>query len=238
MIECDPVGGSTIREIYAKLEPPGCDTWSPLHSNLELWHRARLMVEACHALRRIPKPIDAIKALDVGCGVGRSSRLLVDLGVKPENLLGIDFRESAIAFARQQNTAIRFRSVSGLDDWPDETFDLVVQCTVFSSIPSPSFRVQTAALMERSVGKDGYVLWWDLLKANPFAGGDPLNPIDLFGTRELLYSRRVPLQPQVEESLRLLRGLSRLLTFLVNRCGHEPTHMMALFGPGNSQSNK
>ena len=222
---------SVIRDIYATREPMGCDTWSPLEHEIELWHRSRLMVEACRSLRLITKPVKTLKVLDVGCGVGRSSRLLVDLGIKPENIQGIDFRESAIDLAQRTNPAIRFLHINGLNDWPPGSFDLATQCTVFSSIPTDSFRAETAALMERSVGQDGYILWWDALKANAFAGGGALNPVKLFGKRRLIYLRHVPLRPQLNESIRSLRGMGRLVAALLDGCGYRPTHVMALFGP-------
>ena len=225
------LGESVIRELYTKREPAGCDAWSPLDHEVELWHRSRLMIEACHALRLIAKPVKTLKVLDVGCGVGRSSRLLVDLGIKPENILGIDFRESAIDFAQRTNPAIRFLHIAGLNDWPHGSFDLATQCTVFSSIPTDLFRAETAGLMERSVGQDGYILWWDAVKANVFAGGGPLRPVELFGKRRLLYLRQVPLRPQLNESIRSMRGIERLIASLLVCCGYRPTHVMALFGP-------
>jgi SAM-dependent methyltransferase len=221
---------TTIRQAYSKLEPAGTDGWSPLHSDVELWHRARLLIEACRSLRQIPKSIETLQVLDVGCGVGRSSRLLVDLGVKPSNLLGIDFRETAVVYARQMNPAIRFQHIPRLEDWPVEEFDLAVQCTVFSSIPSGSLRRQTAALMERSVGKMGYILWWDLLTALNFAGGDKLDPAELFPFRKLIDARNVTLQPDMHECFGRIRGIGPWLSFVLSRFGHHPTHTIALLG--------
>jgi SAM-dependent methyltransferase len=220
-----------LREVYSKREPGDTDAWSPLHSDLELWHPVRLLIEACWSLRQIPKPLERIRVLDVGCGVGRSSRLLVDLGIKPNHVLGIDFRESAIAYAQQVNPAIRFRCISDLEDWPNEEFDLAVQCTVFSSIPSVSLRRQTATLMERSIGKMGYIFWWDGLRANDFAGGDNLDPTELFLHRKLISFRKVALQPDVQYCFRPLRGLAPWLSFILSPFGHRPTHAIALFGP-------
>jgi SAM-dependent methyltransferase len=214
---------AAIRQVYSQREP--------LHSDLELWHRARLLIEASRSLRQILRPLETIQVLDVGCGVGRSSRLLVDLGVKPSNLLGIDFRESAIAYARQINPAIRYRQISGLEDWPAEGFDLAVQCTVFSSIPSVSLRRRTAALMERSVGKIGYILWWDLLRANDFAGADVLEPAEFFVGRKLINARKVALQPGLSECIRTSRSIGRWLSFTLEKLANRPTHSIALFGP-------
>jgi SAM-dependent methyltransferase len=182
-------------------------------------------------VREIPIPVASLRVLDVGCGVGRSTRLLVDLGAGPNNVLGIDFRESAIEYAREINPAIRFKHIVDLEDWPQEEFDLAVQCTAFSSIPGNSLREKSAALMEKSVGENGYVLWWDILKANEFAGGDQLDPTKLFASRKLLGLKSVSLQPNVADSIRPLRGLGPRLASALRRFCYQPTHCIALFGP-------
>ena len=224
-----------IRSLYSQREPPNSDAWSPLRSELELWHRARLLVEACRSLRQLPQPLETAQVLDVGCGVGRSSRMLIDLGVKPSNLLGIDLRETAISYARQMNPAISFRHMAALDDWPTENFDLAVQCTVFSSIPKTALRKRTAALMDRSVGQRGYILWWDRVRANDFAGGDVLDPVALFPRRKLICLREVPLRPSVQDCFRRLRGFGPWFSSLLSTFGHHPTHAVALLGPIEEQ---
>ncbi len=223
-----------MRDAYVRLEPAGQDTWNPVYDEAEMWHRTRLLHEACGMLRRLPRPLHELKVLDVGCGVGRSSRLLVDLGVRPSQLVATDLRADALAQARSSNPAIDWRHVTGFDDWPSEAFDLVVQCTVFSSIPGAEARRATAALMSRSAGDAGHVLWWDSRVANEFAGGDALDPRELFADRELIAIRRVPMLPTTDEALRPLRGLRPLLTALLGPLGYPRTHCVALFGRRNT----
>jgi SAM-dependent methyltransferase len=219
---------ATLHKVYVRLEPAGADSWSPLHNDGEMWHRVRLMIEACRCLRLIPKPMESLQVLDVGCGVGRSSRLLVDLGVLPQNLLAIDLRESAIVDARQRNPAIRFRHIADLSEWPRECFDLVVQCTAFSSLPRPKVRKRTASLMEGSVGEDGYIFWWDLLRANTFAGGEMLDPKSLFPRCRSLKERQVSLYPDLSDSLRRLRRISSWIGSVPTPLTDSPTHLVAL----------
>jgi SAM-dependent methyltransferase len=217
---------------YDTLEPAGLDTWNPLRNELELWHRTRLLVEMTGALKALPGPIEQTRVLDVGCGVGRSTRLLLEFGLRPENIMGIDLRPTAIEHARRLNPAIPFRTVNGFDDWPVEAeFDLCMQCTVFSSIPGVERRNLTARMMAKAVGSKGFIFWWDRMKANDFAGNDPLNPPALFADRRLLSLRPVSLWPCVEESLRPLRGLRRVFVSLFGRLGYPRTHVAAVFGP-------
>jgi SAM-dependent methyltransferase len=166
--------------------------------------------------------------LDVGCGVGRSSRLLVELGVSPQNLLAIDVRESAIIDARQRNPAIRFRHIADLSEWPRESFDLVVQCTAFSSLPGPKIREQTASLMERSIDDGGYIFWWDLLIANVFAGGEMLDPGSLFPGFKPLRERHVSIFPDLSDSLRRLRRIGNWISSAQTPLTHSSTHLVAL----------
>lgn len=218
----------TLRREYAQYEPPGVDTWSPMHNDGEMWHRARLLVEACRCLRLIPKPIGSLRVLDVGCGVGHSSRLLVDLGVSPQNLWAIDFRESAIVDARQRNPAIRFRHITNLSEWPIESFDLVVQCTAFSSLPGPGLRKRTASLMEKSIDEGGYIFWWDMLRAMPFAGGEVLDLKSLFPHFQSVRERRVSIYPDLSESLRRLRRIGNWIRSARTPLTHSAGHLVSL----------
>jgi len=220
-----------IRKLYLHMEPPGRDTWSPLRREVELHHRVRLMQEACRALQLIPIPAEQLRVLDVGCGVGRSTRLFVDLGVNPTNILGIDFRESALEFARGVNPAIRYQALADLADWPSEQVDLCVQCTVFSSIKDNHFRQETAKRMDQSAGEKGFIFWWDIVRANTFAGGDALDPPSYFPGRSALYWREMSLEPEVDEAIRPLRGFRRLFCLPLRQFGFEVTHRCAVLGP-------
>lgn len=222
----------TLRSVYGRLEPTGTDAWNPLQrGSFELWHRARLLLEATAALRLLPGDSAQLRVLDVGSGVGRSTRLLVELGFRPENLLAIDFRADALELARSLNPSIRYQALRSLDDWPNETFDLCVQCTAFSSLPGPETREMAARHMSHSVGSTGHIYWWDGIRANEFAGGDELQPARMFKNRTVRHSQRVSLYPTfAEAALSLPRGsgpASRLLQWLPSRRTHESI----LFGP-------
>jgi len=190
--------------------------------------RSLLELKAGRCLRLIPAPIANLRVLDVGCGVGRSSRLLVDLGIEPQNLVAIDFRESAIADARRKNPAIQFQNIASLSEWPRGSFDLVVQSTAFSSLPGSKLRKETASLMERSIREGGYVFWWDLLFALRFAGEEMLDPKSLFPGLELLRESRVSLYPDLSDCLRRLHGVGNWISSALGPLGHRATHQSAL----------
>jgi SAM-dependent methyltransferase len=214
---------------YSSREPDGSDTWNPLRNEKELWHRVRLFIALGWALEQIETPITQLKVLDVGCGVGRSTRALLEFGVRPENVVGIDLRPAALIHAKQVNPALTFHTVNGVDRWPaPQSFHLCMQCTVFSSIDGYERRLVVAQMMERMTIPGGYIFWWDRIKANTFAGKDELNPFTLFNRSTLIGQRLVSLRPTFSEAVHS-KYLIPFLGFFEKHFGHAPTHLMALF---------
>lgn len=217
---------------YQYMEPDGADNkWNPLGNDTELWHRTRIFTALKWGLSQLDMPIAEAKILDVGCGAGRSTRALLEFGAKPENLLGIDLRESALAYAQSVNPAIPVRLVRGFDDWPlAGSFHLCMQCTAFSSIQGIEGQRALAEMMEKVVCDKGYIFWWDRVHACEFAGGDLLEPRTLFKQSRLLGYRLVSLPPSfIEASRRGGRRLSSVFWLFQKLLGFPPTHCAALF---------
>jgi SAM-dependent methyltransferase len=189
---------------YAQLEPAGVDVWNILYNQHQYWHRYRLMAEVKKALQKINLPEKKITVLDVGCGVGRSSRMLLELGLLPKNITGIDIREDAIRYAKSVNSNINFLHVENFDKWPDvERFDLIMQCTAFSSINSIEERIALAQQMQKYTSDNSHIFWWDLVKANSFAGADKLDPDSYFSkSKTKIFERKTSLRPTVMEAIR------------------------------------
>jgi SAM-dependent methyltransferase len=125
---------------------------------LGLLHRERLL------------PLSTARILDVGCGSGRWLREWVKWGAAPENLYGLDVRLEAIERARKScppGVTIEYGNAVELRFGP-ESFDIVVQSMVFTSILDPAIRRQVASEMLRVVAPDGYILWYDFHLANPW----------------------------------------------------------------------
>ena len=221
-----------LRAVYDTREPAGTDTWNPVFNEIELWHRVRLLLEATYAFKMLQKNLKTLTVLDVGAGVGRSSRLLVELGVMPHNIVSIDLRADALIHAKKLNPAINTRALHGLEDWPKEKFDLCIQCTAFSSIPGEQLRQNTAKLMQQSLVPNGYIFWWDCLSGNDFAGGGQLVPEKLFGTNKALYRREVSLYPSFTEAALSLPRARRYMQKLLGWIPTNKTHLCALYGAG------
>jgi len=187
----DPLYQSVV-DVYARLEPDETDTWNPLADEVELTHRLELQQQLTHALRESGADVPSLRVLDVGCGTGRSSRMYLDVGVLPEQIVGVDLRAGALNLARRMHPGIRYERYSGsrlpLDDGAS---DWVSLCTVMSSVPPGEARRRIAEEIERVLSAGAFLFYWDLVAANPFAGGDALEAVDLFPALDLVWSRSV-----------------------------------------------
>ena len=97
--------------------------------------------------------------LDVGCGTGRHVRAFLDYGVDPQNVYGIDIRESALAVGRRLSPHLRLELFDGITiPFKDGQFDLVTQHSVVCSKLSPHLRRRVTAEMWRVLAPGGFVL--------------------------------------------------------------------------------
>ncbi len=113
-------------------------------------------------------PLAEQRVLEVGCGEGRWLRRFCEWGALPENLAGIDLLPERIAAARESNASgVRFYCGSA-DQIPfnDESVDLVLCMTVFSSILAGTLRAAVAADMRRVLRPGGCILWHDFFVNN------------------------------------------------------------------------
>lgn len=107
--------------------------------------------------------------LEIGCGGGHWLREFVKWGARPENVTGIDLLEDRVSEARRlcpPETKIECGSAAKLE-FRDESFDLVLQSTVFTSILDSSLKQQVAGEMMRVVKRQGLILWYDYHVNNP-----------------------------------------------------------------------
>jgi ubiquinone/menaquinone biosynthesis C-methylase UbiE len=118
-------------------------------------------------------PPPGLRWIDVGCGSGAFSELLVER-CAPAEIQGIDPSEAQLAFARTRPAArvAEFRQGDAMDlPFSDDRFDAAVMALVIFFVPDPAKGV---AEMARVVCPGGTVATyaWDLL-----GGGFPLEPI-------------------------------------------------------------
>ena len=142
------------------------DIYHPRHPMGRLFfeHNYNILV---NALNDLDIELENSTVLDVGCGEGAWLRLLVELGAKPENLTGIDLSESRIETARKNNPAINLTTSEGDSIFfQSETFDIVMQVVVFSSIIDQNLTQILLTEMLRVTRPGGYILWIDHKKSH------------------------------------------------------------------------
>jgi len=154
-------------------------------------HNHDFLVECLNNLKIDLEPLNI---LDVGCGYGYWLRYMIELGAKAENLTGIDLSEGRINFASQMNPAIHWihNAVKNLP-FPQESFDLVMQVVVFSSILDENLRVCLANEIARVTKVGGYLLWIDHKKSflNKLAGFSKAKVLTYFPCCSIVYAQSV-----------------------------------------------
>ena len=132
-----------------------------------------------------PRP--GLRWIDIGCGTGALSRLLVDR-CAPAEVHGIDPSAAQLAFARTRPAShlAQFHQGDAMAlPFPDDRFDAAVMALVIFFVPDPAKGV---AEMVRVVGPGGTVATyaWDMM-----GGGYPGQPI----RAEMREMGRSPLLP-------------------------------------------
>jgi 2-polyprenyl-3-methyl-5-hydroxy-6-metoxy-1,4-benzoquinol methylase len=109
------------------------------------------------ALLRSLGPVRGLRVLDVGCGQGRFTRRLAQLGAR---VTGIDWSSAMIEAAqrheRQASLGIEYRRMDARNAsraWPPATFDRVVACMSLMDMPNAPAVVRGARRLLRPGGR-------------------------------------------------------------------------------------
>ena len=162
-------------------------------------------------------PPQGQRILEVGCGCGGWLLELMQWGADPAALCGIDLSGERIDRARERIPTADLRTGNASDlPWPDESFDLVSQFTVFTSILDAGLKRAVAAEMLRVLRPGGAILWFD------FRFNNPRNPnvrgVSAGEIRSLFAGCRIQLTPALlaPPLARLVAGWSWTLAELLH----------------------
>ena len=174
----------------------------------------------------------AARILDVGCGTGYWIRLLLQWGAQPDNMFGIDLVDERICDARRlcpERVHLECRNATSLP-YPDDSFDLVLQSTVFTSITDENMKKRVALEMLRVLKPTGFIIWYDFLfdsPRNPHVRGVGMREIRTLFPGTVIHHRRITLVPPIG---RLIGGYSRLAYDMLSRAKVFCTHCLCLIG--------
>lgn len=157
-----------IAEVYARRQALPGDRYSLFRSG-NLYRVQRLERGLLECLSREGfEDLSERTVLDVGCGTGDRLRLMLRYGVRPEHAVGVDVLDERLAIARSLSPHLRFELIDGRHlPFPDGSFDVVMQETVFSSILDPELQRILADEMRRVLKPGGIVLWYDMRVTDP-----------------------------------------------------------------------
>ena len=115
-----------------------------------------------------PEGVEKVNLLEAGCGNGQWLAEFQTFGFMPENLAGIELDGKRAEFAKRriQGADIRHGNADGLP-WENDSFDIVFQSTVFTSVKDPGTRKKMASEMKRVCKKTGFILWYDFIYDSP-----------------------------------------------------------------------
>ena len=195
---CPDVDAAEIARIRAEYRRRGQELASDFYGwehpvNLFLFTQtARACIRSL--VREGMYPLNGRKVIDVGCGSGTWLLEFAQWGADPADLAGIDLDESRISRARTRLPMSDLQvGNAARQPWPNNTFDVVSQFTVFSSILSKSLRERIAAELLRVVKPGGILLWYDLRMRNP--ANSNVRPMEAAEIRSLFPDCSVRLSP-------------------------------------------
>ena len=179
-------------------------------------------------------PLDAKNVLEVGCGTGFWLRELIKWGAKPENISGVELQPECVTEAQRLCPgAVKIECENAVKlSFPDETFDLVFQFTVFTSILAPDMKQQVASEMLRVAKEDGLILWYDFHVNNPW--NPDVRAVKKQEIQKLFLGcriemRRITLAPPIA---RLIAPYSWMACYLLEKIPLLCTHYLGVIQKG------
>ncbi len=106
----------------------------------------------------IGEHIQGKKALDFGCGTGRSTRFLAELGFDP--VVGVDIAEHMVEQARERDPQGEYRLVpdGDLSELAPRTYDLVLAVFTFDNIPTMEKKLALMKSLKNLLNDDGRIV--------------------------------------------------------------------------------
>lgn len=219
-----------IKEVYAKRDRTIIDDRYSMFNAANLFIIQSRERELVSILKKyVFSDLSDKKILDVGCGGGRVLSGFIGYGANPKNLSGIDLLPDRIELAKKLEPEANFQCGNAEKlPYSDESFDIVMQFTMFTSILDSQMKKKIAREMLRVLKPNGIILWYDYHMNNP------KNP-DVKGIRKgeivnlfpncFFDFRKITLAPPI---VRMLAKYSWLLCYLLDMIPLLRTHYLVV----------
>ncbi|MFL2983054.1 MAG: class I SAM-dependent methyltransferase [Candidatus Neomarinimicrobiota bacterium] len=144
------------------------DKWSDSNLGNQIIYKERF-VNIVKLFKKNKINLKDKKILDIGCAGGNLFPIFNNLGVKEKNINGIDIRLNRIDDAKMIYPKSRLKVMDARQlEFFDDTFDVIITFTLFSSILKNDFRKQIASEISRVLKPTGIILYYDFRYNNPF----------------------------------------------------------------------
>jgi len=149
-------------------------------------------------------PLKDKKILEIGCGIGSNLLDFIRYGAIPGNILGNDLLENRIAVTRERlpgGVRLICGEASELEV-DDDSFDITMQFTVFTSILDDRLQNKIAEKMWRATKPGGYIIWYDFVlpnPRNPDVRAVPLKRVKKLFPQGIFMSKKTTLLPPIAE---------------------------------------
>lgn len=148
---------NALKNIYSPLNP----------SALFMIQRRHRIFQNIFA-ENFPDGLKDVKLLEIGCGGGQWMLEFATFGFRFANFAGIELNSERAKIANERVPLADIREGDAVSlPWSDESFDIVFQSTVFTSIKDFEVKKKIAEEMKRVCKKGGLILWYDFKYNNP-----------------------------------------------------------------------
>jgi SAM-dependent methyltransferase len=156
-----------VRSAYARRVEDRRYSWFTDAHLLAVQERERHLL---HLLRR--NGVDSlanVRVLELGCGTGAWLREMIKWGVQPGNITGVDLLPDRLEEARRlcpAGVTLMCANAGGVSV-PPESFDIVLQSMLLTSVLDSDVRRSVAQVMLKALRPGGLILWYDYHVNNP-----------------------------------------------------------------------
>jgi len=156
-----------IRLSYETRSLNAIELASPIHYQYQLDVKAEREQLYTRIIQSLPHKAQEMSLMEIGAGSGSNLFHFNNLGFDWSNLYANELLEHRADGMRMTLPTQNIYHCDALDLPFENSFDVVFQSTVFTSILSEPFRIALAKKMWKMLRKDGIILWYDFVFDNP-----------------------------------------------------------------------